>query len=412
MLDRITVTDHEIAAHIAEAYVRRQSKYPRCDCDGNKQLERKWKEDAKADVCGFIKGQFGKEPRALDYTDKRAMKRDCAKFLPRDKMKMLESQRGRPSADFWANFCESTHTYKLLPQDKVLKLFKSMFPTPKNTKARTLTEIVMTPAQRRRVMSDALLMVRLDADTKRALDLFARSRMPKSSIRKISPSSTLPETEDCLLKQIKTMYRDPATNKLAVRGEEPSRVWRRIVREYGDKFPQAFLDRYSSELTKKKAGKKKRVLDPNTPIVSKPRKKKKVVKKLIPVNRAPNHDKLQQQQINDDTAQVTEVKKTAPVGKITTPERLNGFINNKMKSVDDSYALSTPISRWSNPEWGYVDSLREHIAPELLEKYAVEIDKARRILGIRSGGAYASIRGNAQLCVAHVTTAWLCGDLD
>ena len=124
---RFAISDEEILEHMAEANVRRVSRYPRCDCKGDKILASKWKKDAKADVCTFIKSQFGKAPRDLDSVDKRAMKRDCAPYLPVDKMKMLQKQQGRPSKTFWADFCESTHKFDLLPTPKVLKLFQHLF---------------------------------------------------------------------------------------------------------------------------------------------------------------------------------------------------------------------------------------------------------------------------------------------
>jgi hypothetical protein len=100
-----------------------------------------------------------------------------------------------------------------------------------------------------------------------------------------------------------------------------------------------------------------------------------------------------------------------PASKITTPERLQLFINSVMKKHDDTYALSTPVAKWSNPEWSLVDVYRDDISKELLTKYAVQVEQARRILGARSGGAYSSIRDNKQLCIAHVITSWMCGDL-
>lgn len=420
MIKRISITDAEIAAHVAEAHVRRYTKYPRCDCDDNKQLEKKWKEDAKADVCGFLKGQFGKEPRLLDMTDKRAIKRDCLKYLPKDKSKMLtELKGGRPPKTFWADFCESTHKYEVLPPEKILKLFKSMYPA-KNSKAKTLTQIVLSEGQRKRVMSDALLMVRLDAESRRTLGLNIRVRQgaKEKTLSKLSPTMSLPEAEDFIMRGLNavkknTAYRDTVLNRIVV-PSKPRVVWMDIAKKLGSKLPQKFLDKYSDELTKRKAGKKKRAVDPTQPLVlnTKPAKKKaklKLVKKQ-------DHARVlesQNKSAPDASIDVNELaKQNAPVpGKIVTRERLNQFINNVMRKHDSSYGLSTEISRWSNPEWSMVDVYRDSIAPALLEQYSQQIEQARRILGVRSGGAYASIRNNRQLCVAHVVASWLCGEL-
>lgn len=421
MQRRISIADEEIAAHIAEANVRRESRYPRCDCKGNKQLAKKWKEDAKANICGFIKGQFGKEPRLLDTVDRRAMKRDCVEFIPKDKMKMLNGMKpGRQPATFWADFCESTHKYDTLSPDKALKLFKAMFPA-KNSKAKTLGDIVFTEGQRKRVMADALLMVRLDIDTRRELGLTHRIRREHEKTKNLAQLSTkmsLQEAERFIIAGLNahtkgTAYFDNTTGRIVVT-KRPRDRWLEIANKLGSKLPQVFLEKYSDELVKRKAGRKKKVIDPNAPIVSKKKPKKKQ-KKLIPVKRKPVYiepedDTEEDTSFDVDVAELE--KKPVPVpGKITTQERLNQFINNVMKKHDSTYGLSTEIRHWSNPEWSMVDVYRDSIAPDLLEKYAPQIEQAKRVLGVRSGGAYASIRDNRQLCVAHVVTAWMCGEL-
>lgn len=421
---RISITDEEIAAHIAEANVRRESKHPRCDCRDNKQLAKKWKEDAKANICGFIKGQFGKEPRLLDPVDRRAMKRDCVDFIPKDKMKMLNGMKaGRQPATFWADFCESTHKYDALSPDKALKLFKAMFPA-KNSKAKKLGDIVFSEGQRKRVMADALLMVRLDLDTRRELGLTHRIRREHEktkNLTKLSTKMSLQEAERFILAGLNghtkgTAYFDNATGRIVV-SKRPRVRWLEIANTLGSKLPQAFLDKYSDELVKRKGGRKKKVIDPNAPIVSVKKKKTKTkLKKMIPVKRKPVYnvpdiDDDQEDESFDVDVQELEKKPVPVPGKITTPERLNQFINNVMKKHDTTYGLSTEIRHWSNPEWSMVDVYRDSIAPDLLEKYAPQIEQARRILGVRSGGAYASIRDNRQLCVAHVVTAWMCGEL-
>ena len=121
---RVDITDQEIAAYIAEARVRRTSKYPRCDCQGDKALAKKWKKDAASDVCLFIKGQYGKEPSKLDFTDRRAMVRDCKPFLPAAKTAMLTERTGRLPRTFWADFCDDSHEYDDLTDAQALTLDK------------------------------------------------------------------------------------------------------------------------------------------------------------------------------------------------------------------------------------------------------------------------------------------------
>lgn len=422
---KVQVTNDEIAAYVAEAALRRQSKYPRCDCQGNKQLERKWKEDAKADICGFLKNQYGKEPRLLDGTDKRAIKRDCSPFLPKDKMKMLTEQKGRPSKTFWADFCSVKPTSKqnkeMTPQ-QALELFKAMFPKT-NSRAKKLEDIAFSVGQRKRIMADSLLMAKLGVPTRRALGLMARPGKQKK-FAKLSQAMSLTDAEAYVLNALnavtKTAHRDPGTGRIVI-DSRPRRTWRLIAREFGHKLPQDFLDVYSEQLAKKTPGRKRKVLDPNQPIVS---QKKKRVKKTVKVKRVGDDEHAKMIRVQHEQAKKVvrkqavlddeEVQDRAPKPKtkITTPEKLNQFINNLMKMYDSSYGLSTHIRDWSNPEWALVDTNRESVEPALLEKYQTQIDRARSVLGIRSGGAYASIRDNKELAQAHVITAWLCGDLE
>src|ERR1035437_4992562 len=457
MIKHIDITDEEILEHMAEANVRKVSRYPRCDCKGNKILAGKWKRDAKADVCTFIKGQYGKAPRDLDSVDRRAMKRDCAPYLPVDKMKMLTKQTGRPAKTFWADFCDTLTTTKsdsVLPTDKVLKLFQHMFPKT-NGKAKKLEDVTLSRNQRLHTMADSMLMVRISPEDRRKLGLSKKTALiSQRAEKKLSPAMSVPEAESFIENNMNkttpgTVTRDHVSGRLVITSN-PNRRWNYIARTYGHRLPQKFLDLYSAELVPKRAGRKPTRKDAitheQTMLENAKRKaaKEKAAKKAVE-HKPIKHDlkkitstkpasKKQNQDTDDDDDDddsdldefgdwdLDETKKVVkqeekrqslpvPASKITTPERLQLFINNVMKKHDDTYGLSTSLTRWSNPEWSLVDVYRDDISKDLLTKYASQIDQARRILGARSGGAYAGMRDNRQLCVAHVITSWMCGEL-
>lgn len=419
---RVSVTEDEIAAHIAEARVRRVSKYPRCDCKGNKKLETKWKQDAKEDICGFIKGQYGKTPDKLDRTDKRALLRDCKKFIPKAKLTKLQSGgAGRKGSLFWAEFCGTATSDEMTIAD-TLKLLRRMYPKFEN--AKKLSDIKLTDVQKSRLRANVLLFAKFGDDAKEQLGLFktGRGKMRQS----LNPDMSLKEAEAEI---IRVINKSKAAGKIGISPDTgyitgvsgSSRdirvIWRRIASTYAPNLPQEFLQKYADKLMKNKPGKKK-VLRGSQPDTTPKVSRKKRVKPSKPVKhtepkvlvKKPTHD------VQDDLTEKADIEQkqlnaAKPQKIISDKEALRMFINNTLKRSDPSYPLSMQMRDWSNPEWSLVDAYRSSISPELLEQYQENINRARQVLGIKSGGAYASIRDNRQLAVAHVITSWMCGDI-
>ena len=414
---RVDITDQEIAAYIAEARVRRTSKYPRCDCQGDKALAKKWKKDAASDVCLFIKGQYGKEPSKLDFTDRRAMVRDCKPFLPAAKTAMLTERTGRLPRTFWADFCDDSHEYDDLTDAQALTLFKRMFPK-NNLKAKKLSDIVLTESQRKHTIIDVILMSKLSNQARRDLGFVRKIGRPVA--KDITPALSVSETEELLIRKLNkrnpdTVARDPNSGKIVIKRKLRTDIWRYVARRYGSSLPQKFLDLYGAELAPKKPGRK--TLAPKEGLIVSVNKRAAKLKRAgkLPIkHKAPSATKGPVSQVPDlqkTVDQAEDSKLPVPKKLISTPEALNMFINNIMHKYDNTYGFSTEINRWSNPEWSMVDAYRDSISPDLLAVYKDKIDYARSILGAKSGGAYASIRENRQLAVAHVATSWLCGDL-
>lgn len=419
---RISVTEDEIAAHVAEARVRRTSRFPRCDCQGDKTVAKKWKQDAKSDTCGFILGQFGKDISKLDYTDMRALKRDCAPYLPKDKLEMLTSaKRGQKSKQFWSEFCHSTHEVEELKDSEAFKLIKRLYPK-QSAKAKKLSDVELTVVQRRNAMSNTMFMSKLSYQARKDLGLLRRVR---TASKIINPGISVSEAEDILMRKLAKsdpgkLTRDPVSGRLV---SKSSRVWRYIAKNYGSKLPQSFLNHYGNELVPKKAGRPK--LRTDIKLVS-VKKKKPSNKPLKHTNKSVTKTKPNQNRViekidgigkrNNDEDMLSpkdheSLKSHVPARIIKDKDLLQMFINNTLKRSDPTYPLSTEIRDWSNPEWSLVDAYRDSIDKSLLDTYKDKIDNARRVLGIRSGGAYASLRDNRQLAVAHVITSWMCGDL-
>lgn len=415
---KISVTENEIAAHVAEARVRRTSRFPRCDCQGDKTVAKKWKQDAKTDTCGFIKGQFGKDISKLDYTDMRALKRDCVPYLPKDKMELLTSQkRGPKSAQFWSEFCHSSHEVEELRDSEAFKLIQRLYPKQAK-KAKKLSDVVLTPVQRRTAMSNTMFMAKLSYQARKDLGLLRRVRTPS---KEINPGISVSEAETILLRKLTKsnagkLTRDPTSGRLVA---SSTRVWRYIAKNYGSRLPQSFLAHYGNELVPKKSGRPKTRTD--VKIVSLKKKKPKLLKHTNnSVTRTkPNRvidriDEIGKRNNDEDMLSGNNASKPTPhlpSKIIKDKDLLQMFINNTLKRSDPTYPLSTDIRDWSNPEWSLVDAYRDSIDKSLLDMYKDKIDNARRILGVRSGGAYASLRDNRQLAVAHVITSWMCGDL-
>lgn len=411
-MNNIKVTTSEIKQQIAEAYSKRVSKFPRCNCRDDKHLATKWKKDAELDTCKFIIDQFGMPIQKLDATDRRTLNTKCMQFLPKNKAKMLQSNASRRSTEFYAKFCAKKNDTKQLTDKQSLAFLRTLnLAFSEITTIKDIANVSYTKLQR--IRSNSIVFARLSMKVKEAIlnhisaCLKAKNRKtrkkftPRSSF---DPSMSVSDAEELVLiknRDEKNMKFNEETGRL----EGNTVAWRRISRVFGTKLPQAFIDKYAVELTKKKPGRKKAQ---NVLKIAgeEPRKKKSRVKKI---KKEVEEHLEKKAKVVEDT--INKPAPIVPVKMITDPEAMRTFINTTMKKHDITYPLSTEISRWSNPEWSMVDAYRDSIAPALLQSYADKIKQARSILGTKSGGAYASIRDNRQLAVAHIVTSWICGDL-
>lgn len=401
----IKISDEEIKQYLAEARVRRTSKYPRCDCQGNKLLETKWKKDAQASPCKFIENQYGESISKMDSVDRRAVKRDCAKFLPKRNMDMLE-RRGRMPLEFWDTFCGEDTDVEVLNDAQALKLLRRLYPKFHN--AKSISDIKLTKRQYSKLIESVFISEKLSRATRKIL-----KDNTGGYVLKKKPDTTMSLKEAELVLMSMFNKKTPDSLKFDDNGRlyfvrNSRQMWQYLAKKYGTVLPQVFLDSYASALVRKAR--------PGRPASLMP-KVKRVKFKGNTSNRVSKKKKVKTETtelLEKAKQQNTEEINNPPIVPskvITTQEALRTFINTTMKKHDMTYPLSTEITRWSNPEWSMVDAYRDSIAPVLLQPYEAKIKQARSILGFKSGGAYASIRDNRTLAVAHIVTAWVCGDL-
>lgn len=418
----IKITTNEIKQQIAEAYSKRESKYPRCNCNDNKHLAAKWKKDAEQDTCGFIKSQFGVDIRNLDTSDRRTLRDKCLTFLPKKKAKLLlEQPRGKRPVEFYTQFCEKPHEATTQLNDKNSLAFLARA-HKKFEDVKTIKDIASVATQScKLVRENSLLFGRLSKNIKAAIleniskyvkKLRSKSRPKFTKRTQFDTKMSLSDAEALVLAKNKDLVFNPETDRI----EGSHKKWILISHRYGTKLPQRFLDKYASELTyRMKSGrpKKQNVLNIAGDTDKPATQRKKKTKSKPQTKKSPKTTHQEQQDTKSEVTEdaINSPATIVPVKMLADPEALRTFINTTMKKHDVTYPLSTEISRWSNPEWSMVDAYRDSIAPALLKTYEDKIKQARSILGIKSGGAYASIRDNRMLAVAHIVTSWVCGDL-
>ena len=435
---------------------RRVTGFPRCNCEGDAKIAARWRKQAEADTGKFIEEMYGTPPEQLDSSDRRAMKRDCAPFLPKKKLEMLVTLTSKPPRTFWAEF-----SGKLSPASKKagsaplsdaesLALIKARFPRLRGVKK--VEDVELTPQERYQVRNDTKMSSRLSDDALIAFGIVRGGRKTKS--KELSPAMTLVEAESYVLRTFKDAKRDTASGsgRLFFSGPNARKRWVYLRDHYGVRFPQSFLDEYADEFEIKKAGRKRSngarkavkvtTVDPKSskktaaPGVVKPppsradqqkSKLKRRDKKLRDSGIDPAEKKARDREIakktkkptldpfkallHDDGTDDTQSTKIVPDAIITDPDRLRRRVNNMSQQIDNKFLFGTPFEKYTGLQWTLMDSIRTSISPELLKRFKPQMDAARLKRNQATGGAYSSLVSNSQLAVAHITTAWFCGEL-
>lgn len=415
--------------------------HPRCNCHGDRALAERWKKQAGKDLGAFLENMFGKRPENMTKALRITMRKNCAPYIPSDKLAMLNNVSGKPSHSFWDEFSGKLQHVKptksgLYTDADALELIKSRF--RRSSGVRSVSALELTPLERLRLRNSPEFTRHLSDKILEQLGITNTSRKRKLSI---TPSMTLAEAEAFLVQTIRTLTRDPQSGKLQSTGANKSRAWRYIVSKYKDQLPQAFLDEYSDELAIKKPGR------PKSAATKKAVKETKAVPKIykspgkvvVPKTRGEQQKerlkrrdaKLRKEGIEprkkvyvqtkphiedpidallDDESQ-KQAQKHVSEGLITDPDRLRRRINNMSQQIDDKFLFGTPFEKYTDLQWALMDSIRDSIAPELFNRFRAQVEGVRAKRNRATGGAYSSIIGNPQLALAHITTAWYCGEL-
>ena len=438
---------------------RRVTGFPRCNCEGDQKIATRWRKQAKEDTGAFIKEMYGVTPDKLDRSDRRAMKRDCAPFLPEDKLEMLVTLTGKPSKMFWTEFSgksksKTASNTEPLPDNELLDVLKSRFPHLAKTKK--LADVKLTPRDRFTIRNTPALTRRMSDEALEALGIIAKTR---TAAKMLSPKMTLTEAESFILKTFKGVSRTKDTGRLQITGPNARKSWKYLGERYAAQLPQAFLDEYASELMPRKAGRKPGSGTRTGPVnregrlIEKPAKVSRpgeVVKEKTDAQKqkerlARREAKLKKQGIDPaqrkkDNAERNKAKPAAPkkpsledalvdqfenedqsrkdsngevpATVITDPEKLRRRINTMSQKIDNKFLFGTPFEKYSDLQWALMDSIRDSISPQLLQKFKPQLDNIRLKRNRATGGAYESIIDNKQLALAHITTAWWCGEFD
>lgn len=454
-------TDGTFTVTAGRGPTRKAAQFPRCKCDGNAQLAARWRKQAASDTGAFVTEMFGQAPEKLDLTDRRALKRDCAPFLPQEKLDMLVTQTGRPSKTFWSEFSGKIKPVRTgkktqLSDAETLAYMKERYPEAK--KAKKLADIKLTALQRFRLRNDLAFTSRLSDTALEDLGVVVTHQRQ----RKTSATQTLAEAEAFVLSNFKGARRLPHTGRLEITGPNAKKIWRYIRDRYAANLPKSFLQEYDPELYQasrmgRPAGKKnsrERILvNPKEPkqkpektertgpgnagVVKPPKTKaeqqkaklKRRDKKLRDAGVDPQEKKKRDREVAEQSRREREARERDPYGFngllggddspkkpvpskiITEPERLRMRLCLMANRQDPHEGLSTPFEKFNSLHWALLDTIRDSVDPKLFAKFLPQVEAVRRQLNRATGGAYSSLLDNQQLAVAHITTAWLCGDL-
>ena len=437
--------------------------YPRCDCHGDQKLARLWKKQAGEDLGKFIESMFNARPENMTSYQRSEMRKQCAPYLSPDKLKMLNDSATTVPRYFWDMFSGKLQHVQIqksgLYSDKdALAILKSAFPKFKS--AKKLSDIKLEPATRFKIRNTPELTRHFSDNVLETIGLVGTVRKSTSELAKLSPELTLAQTEAMLLREFgKRLHRDQESGRLvASKREARSKAWAYIRDKFLDRLPKSFLDKYSTELFDKKRGRpsiKKAPVDsnaakskkteksatikptPRTVVEEKSRgekqkdrlKRRKAKQRrelreqarmhpssVKPMKSVQEHVKKMQdiEEIEDpfqDEDLKQQAEKQVSTELIKDPDRLRRRINNMSQKIDDKFLFGTPFEKYTDLQWALMDSIRDSIAPELFNRFRAQVDGVRAKRNRATGGAYSSIVGNPQLALAHITTAWYCGEL-
>jgi uncharacterized damage-inducible protein DinB len=438
---------------------RHKGENARCRCNGNAQLAERWRKKAASDTGAFVQEMFGLPPEKLDVTDRRALRRDCAPFLPKDKLEMLVTQTGRPSKTFWAEFSgklkpvKGSGRGKLLTDAEVLAYLKERYPyAVKGVKK--LADVKLTALHRFRLRNDLAFTSRLSDEALEDLGVVVTHQRK----RKMSSAQTLAEAEAFVLTNFKDAKRMEHTGRLEIGGRNSKRIWKYIRDKYAATLPKSFLDEYDPEMygtsrigrpSGSKNSRERVLVNPKEPkaqktdssrnagVVKPPKTKaeqqKSKLKRRDKKLRDAGIDPQVKKQQDREKAEQSRVKReqrerygfdgfdgldaperpspAVPSKMITDPERLRMRLCLMANKQDHHEGLSTPFEKFNNLHWALLDTIKDSVDPRLLERFRPQLEAVRSRLNRATGGAYSSLLGNQHLAVAHITTAWLCGDL-
>jgi hypothetical protein len=309
-------------------------------------------------------------------------------------------------------------------------------------------DVDLTPQERYQVRNDVRMTSRLSDDALIAFGIIRGGR--RTATKPLSPTMTLVEAESFVLRNFKDAKRDTASGsgRVYFAGQNARKRWVYLRDRYGVKLPQAFLDEYADEFEIKKAGRKRsngarkavKVSDAPartaTPGIVKPpptrgekqkAKLKRRDKKLRDAGVDPAEKKIRDRELarkakkpksdpldailHNDGTDDTQSTKIVPGDMITDPERLRRRVNTLSQSIDNKFLFGTPFEQYTGLQWTLMNTLADSMSPALLKRFKPQMDAARLKRDQATGGAFSSVVGNAQLAVAHITTAWFCGEL-
>ena len=413
--------------------------HPRCNCHGDHNIAKRWQKQASTDLGKFLENMFGVRPEDMTRGQRVTMRSNCAPYIPAEKLAMLNNASGRLTPSFWDEFSGKLQNVKpgksgIYTDADALEILKSRFPRYKGVQS--VTAIKLTPTESLRLRNSPDFTRHLSDKILEQLGIVTGTRRRAAAL---TPEMTLAEAEAFLLRTMhSTLTRDPQSGKLQATGTSKSRTWRYIATRYHDKLPQAFLNEYGAELLGKTKGRPKKTVVTETKAV--PKIHKAPGKVIVPKSRGeqqkerlkrrdaklrkegiepkprkkifkpkPDEEDLTNTLFDTDTEQ--QAQKQVPSGLIKDPDRLRRRINNMSQQIDDKFLFGTPFEKYTDLQWALMDSIRDSIAPELFNRFRAQVEGVRAKRNHATGGAYSSIIGNPQLALAHITTAWYCGEL-
>lgn len=365
--------NHAQRFDIAEARLRTASKFPRCDCKGNKNTAQEWKRLAKTNIVDFIKKMFGVGVEKLTPDDKRALKLYCKPYLTDSQNELLRSlPGGRPPKDFWTRFSHSSDprlNAKLTHSDdneltdaEALTVLSRMY----NPRARKLSDIQLTASQKRQLRGNVMLLAKLPLAVREKLGLLFVGKGSKGRVGLgITKKQALSETEQIIAKSIAGAVYDKHTQRLVFTTNARQR-WRYIATRYENKLSDEFLRKYAMDLHRGVGGRKALEYDENMRAIPRKSVKKTKLKntavRSTGVKHAPQVPETKPAKPSIPTAK--PVKLSLKTGK---PQKKSGFFDDDLdlaKMGPDDFGdprLVTRLATQQRPKTRHRDDYDESL---------------------------------------------------